>query len=137
MSDRLIIFDVDGTLAETEEWHRRAFNEAFKAHGLDWHWDQDLYRTLLRVTGGIERLQHFARSRADQVDLRAIHRMKNARYQQLVACESARLRPGVASLIDHARILGIRLGIATTTSRANVEMLIACGRCQRCAKSYE
>jgi beta-phosphoglucomutase-like phosphatase (HAD superfamily) len=33
-----LIFDVDGTLAETEELHRRAFNETFAANGLDWDW---------------------------------------------------------------------------------------------------
>tara|TARA_B100001093_G_scaffold480999_1_gene511366 strand:- start:2 stop:166 length:165 start_codon:yes stop_codon:yes gene_type:complete len=38
-----IIFDVDGTLAETEELHRKAFNQAFKDKGLNWHWNIKLY----------------------------------------------------------------------------------------------
>lgn len=57
--DRAIIFDVDGTLAETEETHRRAFNHAFREAGLSWCWDQDVYRELLAVTGGKERIRHF------------------------------------------------------------------------------
>lgn len=122
---RAILFDVDGTLAETEESHRTAFNRAFAAGGLDWHWDRELYTQLLQITGGIERLRHFAGARADDVDLPAIHAFKNACYRQLVQDGSVHLRPGVTELVDEARLRGIRLGIATTTSRANVEALIA------------
>src|SRR5690606_39039446 len=56
---RALIFDVDGTLAETEEMHRRAFNDAFRAHGLDWHWSREDYARLLRTTGGKERIARF------------------------------------------------------------------------------
>ena len=54
---RALIFDVDGTLAETEEVHRRAFNAAFAEAGLDWFWDQVTYARLLRVAGGKERIR--------------------------------------------------------------------------------
>ena len=54
-----LIFDVDGTLAETEELHREAFNRAFAAEGLSYRWDQARYRSLLLVTGGRQRLEHF------------------------------------------------------------------------------
>jgi len=57
--NRAIIFDVDGTLSETEETHRKAFNRAFEGAGLSWSWDQDIYRALLAVTGGKERIRHF------------------------------------------------------------------------------
>ena len=56
-----LIFDVDGTLADTErDGHRVAFNTAFAEQGLDWHWDETLYGELLRVTGGVERMAHYA-----------------------------------------------------------------------------
>lgn len=121
---RAILFDVDGTLAETEESHRTAFNRAFAAGGLDWHWDQELYGRLLQVTGGIERMRHFAGAQADDLDLPAIHAFKSACYREMVQSGSVQLRPGVADLVDEARVRGIRLGIATTTSRANVQALI-------------
>lgn len=57
-----LVFDVDGTLSETEELHRRAFNETFRDFGFDWHWDRELYCALLRVAGGKERLGHYIRS---------------------------------------------------------------------------
>ncbi|SDL81560.1 HAD family hydrolase [Paracoccus chinensis] len=127
MTLRAIIFDVDGTLAETEELHRRAFNETFAAHGLDWHWDQDRYRELLQVTGGKERMAHDLAERglaADDHDIPTLHRAKTGRYTQLMARGEIALRPGIADLIRSGRETGLRLAIATTTSRPNIDALI-------------
>jgi len=125
-----LIFDVDGTLAETEEMHREAFNEAFAAAGLPWHWDRPLYGELLAVTGGKERIAHFehrmghaAQLSAEQVA--ALHRDKTARYTARVAAGGLALRPGVRRLLLEARAAGLKLAIATTTSRPNVEALLA------------
>lgn len=125
-----LIFDVDGTLAETEEIHRRAFNAAFAKFGLDWVWPCDLYRDLLRVTGGKERIRHFVEAHAPrQADkalayLAEIHAAKNALYGELVARGTAVARPGILRLVDEARRHGLRLAIATTTSPVNVEALL-------------
>lgn len=121
---RALIFDVDGTLAETEELHRRAFNETFAAQGLGWHWSRDTYRRLLKTTGGKERIAAFlAEIGAEGGDIAALHRAKTRRYTDLMAQGGLRLRPGVADLIARARADGLRLAIATTTSRPNVEAL--------------
>ena len=54
---KALIFDVDGTLADTErDGHRVAFNQAFAEAGLDWDWTVSLYGDLLEVTGGRERI---------------------------------------------------------------------------------
>lgn len=128
MNPRALIFDVDGTLAETEEAHRQAFNETFAASGLDWSWSVDDYRDLLRTTGGKERMrQHRENIRAlapGDEEIAALHRRKTARYTEIVAAGGLGLRPGVEALITAARAAGIRLAIATTTSRANVDVLI-------------
>ena len=63
---RALIFDVDGTLADTEEFHRRAFNAAFSAADLHWWWNRGAYRELLRVAGGRQRMRAFA-EREDSV----------------------------------------------------------------------
>ncbi|PIP95512.1 MAG: phosphatase [Rhodobacterales bacterium CG18_big_fil_WC_8_21_14_2_50_71_9] len=121
-----LIFDVDGTLAETEELHRRAFNEAFAAAGLDWTWSQDAYRALLRTTGGKERITRYLTERgADPAafDVAALHAAKTERYVALMAEGAIALRPGVAALIARARAAGLRLAVATTTSLPNVEAL--------------
>jgi HAD superfamily hydrolase (TIGR01509 family) len=127
------IFDVDGTLADTErDGHRVAFNQAFAEAGLDWHWDVALYGKLLAVTGGKERMRHYldryrpdwARP-ADQDGLIArLHAAKTRHYTKLLAQGGIPLRPGVARLLDEARAAGIRLAIATTTTPENVTVLL-------------
>jgi HAD superfamily hydrolase (TIGR01509 family) len=126
-----IIFDVDGTLAETEEAHRAAFNQVFTEFGLPWCWDAALYRQLLRISGGKERILAYARRNdpgrvdaafADMVA--ALHRRKTQLYTDRVAAGALPLRPGIAEIIGQAREAGLRLAIATTTSRANVVALI-------------
>jgi HAD superfamily hydrolase (TIGR01509 family) len=126
---RALIFDVDGTLAETEELHRRAFNLAFAQAGLDWRWDRALYGRLLDVTGGKERIRHFIDSSGGEevsaAGIAAIHASKTAIYGDLVAKGDLSLRPGVVRLLGEAREAGLKLAIATTTTRANVEALLA------------
>jgi len=124
-----LIFDVDGTLAETEELHREAFNRAFAAEGLPYRWDRTRYGELLLVTGGRQRIAHFfAQSTdltADQIAELAprLHQAKNRHYAEVMADFPIELRPGVADLLRQARTARLRLGIATTTSRINLEGL--------------
>lgn len=121
-----LIFDVDGTLSETEEAHRQAFNDAFRHMGLDWYWDQDLYTRLLQITGGKERMDYYARSLGLSLPverLAELHRWKTARYAELVAQGFLRLRPGVAELLHNARAAGLKLAVATTTNPPNIEAL--------------
>lgn len=128
---RVLVFDVDGTLAETEEIHRRAFNEAFVYFDLGWEWSIPLYGELLQTAGGKERIRRFVRRmpgcRHDISDdeMAELHRFKTARYAQLIAAGACSLRPGVANAIRAAVIRGQHLAIATTTSRDNVEALLA------------
>ena len=127
-----LLFDVDGTLAETEELHRAAFNEAFRAQTLSWHWNPTLYRELLRVGGGRERLLHYMSAfdlgpadPTESADLaRRLHAAKTPVYQRLLANGHLAPRPGVGRLIAEARGAGVKLAIATTSARGNVEALI-------------
>ncbi|WP_026380620.1 HAD-IA family hydrolase [Afifella pfennigii] len=123
-----LIFDVDGTLSETEELHRNAFNETFAAAGLPWRWNRSLYGELLAVAGGKERLSHFLAAHAPlnpgKVDIAALHAAKTQRYAAMVADGQASLRPGVARLLRDATEAGVPVAIATTTSLENVEALL-------------
>jgi len=131
---RALIWDVDGTVAETErDGHRVAFNRAFAEAGLPWTWDVGEYAELLEVTGGRERILAYLQRRADapavaaerEALARRLHPRKNAFYAELVAKGGIRARPGVQRLMDECRAEGVALAIATTTSRANVDALFA------------
>jgi len=128
-----LIFDVDGTLADTErDGHRVAYNAAFTEAGLDWDWTASLYGELLAVTGGKERiryyLEHWRQDFRAPADLdrfiAELHAIKTRHYTELLRTGSIPLRPGVERLLCEARAAGLRLGIATTTTPANVEVLI-------------
>ena len=133
MGLKAILFDVDGTLAETErDGHRVAFNQAFKDRGMDWEWSVERYGELLAVTGGKERMRFYVEKfrpdwsvpeNFDQL-LLELHHEKNKVYAALLRDGKISLRPGVISLIDEARSAGVSISIVTTTSPENVENLL-------------
>lgn len=129
---KAIVFDMDGTLADTEEIHRQAFNRAFAEFGFPWQWSPAEYHDLLAISGGRERIRQFllqkrGRRRATAA-LRqlaiAVHRRKSEIYRDLLRAGHVTLRPGVKRLLFEARALGVRLAIATSSSRRNVDTLL-------------
>lgn len=128
---RALIFDVDGTLAETEDLHRQAFNRAFAEMGLDWVWSPATYADLLTVMGGKERLAHYVETEqagnaaALRPHMAEIHARKTRIYGDLVEAGQLALRPGIARLVAEAKAEGVLLAVATTTSRPNVDRLLA------------
>jgi HAD superfamily hydrolase (TIGR01509 family) len=132
-----LIFDVDGTLSDTErDGHRVAFNAAFDEYGINWHWDEATYGELLAVTGGKERMHYFYDSfpaskdidpeqaaRLDEL-IPELHKAKTRHYMTLLATGAIPLRPGVERLLREAREQGLRLAIATTTTPENVTSLL-------------
>src|SRR5487761_2245230 len=132
MTIKAIIFDVDGTLADTEDAHRIAFNKAFAENKLDWNWDVALYDKLLKVTGGKERIKHFVESYlpgfAKPADyegfVKGLHGVKTAHYTTMLRGGLIPLRPGIKQLIGDAHAAGISLAIATTTTPENVSALL-------------
>jgi beta-phosphoglucomutase-like phosphatase (HAD superfamily) len=129
-----LIFDVDGTLADTESAHMAAFNHAFAEVGLDWVWDLALYTELLNISGGKERILHYwklvnpdikainGQALSDKIS--RIHELKTAAYENAVNTGAVSLRPGVLKLMDEALNAGLQLAIATTTSPVNIAALM-------------
>lgn len=131
---KALIFDVDGTLADTEHAHLAAFNQAFAQEGLDWNWSEQLYTLLLEVSGGKERIAHYwKKTRGDIIDvdgsavrdtINRLHERKTAAYEAMVRGGAIGLRPGVLQLVDQARRAGLSVAIATTTSTVNIAALL-------------
>jgi len=127
------LFDVDGTLADTErDGHRVAFNRAFDEYGIDWNWSVETYGKLLAVTGGKERMRYYADKFLDEdkipdgleEKIPELHAAKTRHYTELLSTGTIPLRPGVERLIAEARQRGFRLAIATTTTPENVTALL-------------
>ncbi|MDD2701743.1 MAG: HAD-IA family hydrolase [Sideroxydans sp.] len=135
MTIKAIIFDVDGTLADTEDGHRKSFNKAFAENGLDWNWDVALYDKLLKVTGGKERIKYFVsdfltgyEKPADFEEfVKHLHKVKTGHYTAMLREGAIPLRPGIKQLIQDAHQAGIKLAIATTTTAENVTALLEVG----------
>ncbi len=130
---KALIFDVDGTLAETEKnGHRIAFNRAFKEAGLQWEWDENLYGKLLKVAGGKERIKYYLQQYLEEFSLpqplgefiSKLHALKTKHYKEILANDTIPLRLGIKRLLEEAKNHKIRLAIATTAALPNAIALL-------------
>lgn len=130
---KAIIFDVDGTLADTErDGHRVAFNLAFTDAGLDWVWSEEMYGKLLAITGGKERIRYYIELEnpeypdVDDLDgwIADLHASKTKHFVSLLRAGEIPLRSGVRRLLTEAHDAGVTLAIATTTTPQNVSALL-------------
>src|SRR5262245_49922831 len=132
MTLEALVFDLDGTFVDTDELHRRAFNQAFLEFDLGFDWKPDIYEKLLTVSGGADRIRHFidgsALSQERKLGLHAVvpavHREKTRIYGELLSDSAVRLRSGVRRLMDEARQAGLKIGVVATSASANMQPLI-------------
>ncbi|MBE9221076.1 HAD-IA family hydrolase [Cyanobacterium stanieri LEGE 03274] len=133
MKLKALIFDVDGTIAETEKnGHRVAFNLAFDELNLPWQWDIDFYGKLLKIGGGKERFTYYLNNYQTDFQLPTsldefvlnVHKIKNQYYGQLVQDKTIKLRTGVARLMKEAHKNNVHLAIASTSAVKNVKSLL-------------
>lgn len=120
-----ILFGSISTLVDTSELQRRAFNEAFEAHGLDWHWSQPDYVAMLDSNGGAQRIADYAEARGEEVDADAVHATKSQIFQELLSSAGLKTRPGVIETVNEAKRRDVKLGFVTTTTPENVSALLA------------
>ena len=123
-----IIFDVDGTIADTEDIHRQAFNKAFSKFDLNWYWSKEKYHELLFISGGKERITRcLGEDKATKKNIgfiEELHKCKSEYYRSILLSSDISLRPGVKRLITEAKEKNIKIGIATNSSTENLQALI-------------
>lgn len=119
-----ILFGSISTIADTSEMQRESFNEAFQEHGLDWKWEREDYVEMLKSSGGADRVAKFASERGEDVDAAAVHKTKSERFQQRVGEQTPPPRPGVVETVKAAKDAGVKVGLVTTTSQANIDALM-------------
>jgi HAD superfamily hydrolase (TIGR01509 family) len=119
-----VLFGSIGTVAETSELQRKAFNDAFAQHGLDWSWDRDDYRELLRSSGGEQRIADQARQRGEEVDAAAVHATKSELFQRALREGGVQARPGVVETVRAARERGYEVAWVTSTARESLDAVL-------------
>jgi HAD superfamily hydrolase (TIGR01509 family) len=119
-----ILFGSISTLVDTSELQRRAFNESFEAHGLDWQWSQPDYVAMLDSNGGAQRIADYAEAHGDDVDADAVHATKSQIFQELLSTAGLKPRPGVVETVQEAKRRDVKLGFVTTTSPENISALL-------------
>ena len=129
---KALIFDCDGVLAETErDGHRAAFNRTFAAQGYDFTWDEALYKELVKIGGGKERMKHFfdrtswpAGTSDKDALVQELHKLKTDYYTRIIESGELPLRPGVARLVDEAIAAGIKLAVCSTSNEKAVHTVV-------------
>ncbi len=132
-----ILFGSISTLVDTSELQRRAFNESFAAHGLDWNWSREEYVAMLGSNGGAQRIAEYAQSRGDDVDGAAVHATKSEIFRELLATSTVQARPGVIDTIQEAKRRDHKLAFVTTTSQGNIDALLAALRPHISAEMFD
>ncbi len=117
-----------GVLAETSDIQRRAYNQALQEAGLDWHWDEAIYRDLLTESGGRKRLSCLNEkmsAKLSKSDIERIHTRKTELACHEIANNGSGLRPGIAETIEQALQHGLKIALVTTTYQANIDAIAA------------
>ena len=125
---KTLVFGAIGVLVETSDLQRQSFNAAFAANSLDWDWSYETYKKLLHVNGGKNRVRYFAEKTStplSETQIEAIHQSKTDIYESLIKDGGLRARNGIADLIQSAKQIGIKVGMASTTSIQNIDAIFA------------
>ena len=123
MTYKSVFFGSIGTIIETSELQRESFNEAFKEAGLDWYWDQEDYKSLLKQSGGTKRIENFAEKNNTTVQAQKIRRRKTEIFNQKFLTEKLMPREGIIDVIEYAKNNQLKLGFVTSTTKDNINSI--------------
>jgi putative hydrolase of the HAD superfamily len=111
---RAIVFDLDGTIVDTETPWYTAAGELYARHGLRLEF-ADWARGIGTASTAFDPLTHLERLLGHPIDREALAAQYRGRVEALLA--DAALRPGVRELLDAAEARGLALALASSSSR--------------------
>ena len=120
---KAVIFGSIGTLVETSDIQRQSFNQAFKTLGIDWYWDKDNYKKLLKKSGGANRVNYFSNLNKKFVDSKKVREIKTLIFNNYLKNNFINPRDGVLEVIEYAKFNNIKIGLASTTSIENIDAI--------------
>ena len=117
---KAVLFGSIGTLIETSDIQRKSFNHAFKREGLNWYWSRKTYSKLLKKSGGIRRIENFARQNDESVNAKKIWQSKTDIFNKTIISNSISARKGVLKIFKYAKKNNIKIGLVSSTSNKNI-----------------
>jgi HAD superfamily hydrolase (TIGR01509 family) len=120
---KAVLFGSIGTLIETSDIQRKSFNHAFKREGLDWYWSRKTYSKLLKKSGGIRRIEDFARQNDESVNAKKIWKSKTDIFNKTIISNSISARKGVLKVFKYAKKNNIEIGLVSSTSKKNINTI--------------
>ncbi len=120
---KAVLFGSIGTLIETSDIQRKSFNHAFKREGLNWYWSRKTYSKLLKKSGGIRRIEDFARQNGESVNAKKIWKIKTDIFNKTIISNSISARKGVLKIFSYAKKNNIEIGLVSSTSKKNISTI--------------
>ena len=125
MEFKALLFGSIGTIIETSEIQRQSFNDTFKELGLDWYWDEQDYKNLLKKSGGVKRIEDFAQKNNSIVDALKIRSRKTELFNEYLVNGNFKPREGVVEIINYALAKGLKLGFVTSTTTNSIDAVFS------------
>ena len=132
-----ILFGSIGSIVESSEIQRQAFNKAFQQHGLDWNWSTQEYADLLKNSGGRQRVADYASAKKAEVDIDAIYQAKCENFKTMMKDGNHQPRPGVVELIQRAKKEGVKLAFVTSTTKENRTLIMDAVKDSICESDFD
>ena len=117
-----IFFGSIGSIVETSEMQRKAFNKAFQKFGLDWYWNVGNYINMIQKPGGIKRIKQYSKSHLSKIEIMEIYNLK-IKYFNEYCIKNLKPRSGVVEIIKYSKDNKIKIGFITTTSKETIDII--------------